>query len=84
MSTQSHVAIERDSRSVDLDDKADNTIAHRGLSGGPLIYLGLPEAASALEHQRIAGIILEGDKRVIVALRLSVVLRHIDMAAGAA
>lgn len=58
----------------------DNSIGHHGFSGGPLIYAGLSNSPSAIGDQLIVGVILEGDDShgVIVALRLSVVLRHIE------
>ena len=79
MSEQTHIAMEREKRSMLPDGATDNTIDHHGLSGGPLIYAGLSETDGRIEPQRVAGIILEGNNQILVALRLSVVLRNIDV-----
>lgn len=80
MSTATHVAMERGNRAIGSEGLEVNTIGHRGFSGGPLIYAGLTNSPVSIGDQKVVGVILEGDDStgVIIALRLSVVLRHID------
>ena len=80
MSIATHVAMKREQRAVDSNGVEDNTIGHRGFSGGPLIYAGLTNSPVSIDGQKIVGIILEGNEAIgtIVALRLSFLLRHID------
>lgn len=80
MSPSTHVAMKRESRAINSDGVEENTISHRGFSGGPLIYSGVTNSSISLGSQKVLGVILEGDDSsgTIVALRLSVLLRHID------
>lgn len=84
MSALTHVAMKRSNRARENDGTVVNTISHRGLSGGPLIYTGLSISPPSIGNQLIVGIILEGDESggVVVALRLSVVLHHIKSQLG--
>ncbi|SKC99393.1 hypothetical protein SAMN05445504_7721 [Burkholderia sp. CF099] len=80
MSSETHIAIERENRSHSLDGVEENTIGHKGLSGGPLINTGARLNPASLGRPKVSGILIENDekRKIIVALRLSVVLRHID------
>lgn len=80
MSSRSHVAMLRGARSMFDDGMEDNTIGHRGLSGGPMIFAGLSNSGSPIQPQKVVGVILEQDERcgVVVALRMSEVLRRIE------
>ncbi|NYG31446.1 hypothetical protein HZU83_01880 [Sphaerotilus montanus] len=84
MSPQTHVAITREQRSIDSAGEEVNTIGHHGFSGGPLIYAGLQKSPVLIEDQKVIGVVLEGDNKfgVVVALRMSVILRHIDTKIG--
>lgn len=86
MSSRTHVAMKREKRSIDSDGLEVNTIGHHGFSGGPLIYTGLTNSPVLIGDQKVVGLILEGDEEagVLVALRISVVLRHIDSQIAAA
>lgn len=80
MSSQTHVAMKREQRSMEGEGVKVNTIGHHGFSGGPLIDANLTKSSSSIEDQKVVGIVLEGNEAfdVVVALRISVVLRHID------
>lgn len=80
MSPSTHVAMKRENRAINSDGVEQNTIGHKGFSGGPLIYSGLTNSPVSISSQKIVGVILEGDDSIgtIIALRLSVLLRHID------
>ncbi|WP_155835114.1 hypothetical protein [Herbaspirillum sp. RV1423] len=84
MSPETHIAIKRENRSINEDGKEENTIGPKGLSGGPLINTGLRLPFSSILPPKVGGMILEKDEKsqVIVALRLSVVLQHIDATIG--
>jgi hypothetical protein len=86
MSQETHIAIKRENRAFDENGQQENTIGHRGLSGGPLINSGLRLPAT-IAAQKVSGIVIEGDDdnqrhTIIVAVRLSVVLQYIDAADG--
>ncbi|WP_186099586.1 hypothetical protein [Burkholderia gladioli] len=80
MSAVTHIAIKRENRSVNSGGDEGNTIGHKGLSGGPLIDTGMRLPAGTTFSQKVSGIVLEGSEKnkILVALRLSVVLRHIE------
>lgn len=80
MSSRTHLAVKREQRSIDSEGLEVNTIGHHGFSGGPLIYAGLTTSPTSFDDQKVVGIILEGNETfdVVFALRISVVLRHID------
>lgn len=80
ISSKTHVAMKRTDRSIDSNGVEENTIGHRGFSGGPLIHLGLTHSPASTSSQKVVGVVLEGDDSMatIVALRLSVLLRNID------
>lgn len=80
MSQQSHIAMGREQRAIDSEGLEDNTIGHHGFSGGPMIYAGLTEPSVLSGDQKVVGVVLEGNEEigVVIALRISVVLRHID------
>lgn len=80
MSPSTHVAMKRESRAFDSNGVGVNTIGHKGFSGGPLIYSALTNSPISISNQKVVGVILEGNDSIgtIVALRLSVLLRHID------
>lgn len=80
MSPHSHVAMRRERRAIDNDGEQENTIGHQGLSGGPMIYTGLADPFVSIGDQKVVGVVLEGNEEigVVIALRISVVLRHID------
>jgi hypothetical protein len=80
MSSETHIAIKRENRSHNLKGEEENTIGHKGLSGGPLINTGARLNPASLGRPKVSGILIENDekRKIIVALRLSVVLRHID------
>jgi len=84
MSQETNIAIKREGRAYNDNGQQENTIGHRGLSGGPLINSGLRLPAT-IDAQKISGIVIEGDDdnqnhTIIVAVRLSVVLQYIDAA----
>lgn len=80
MSPKTHVAMKRENRSIDSSGVEENTIGHRGFSGGPLIYSGLTHSPTSISSQKVVGVVLEGDdlSETIIALRLSSLLRNID------
>ncbi|MGB9991016.1 hypothetical protein [Pseudoduganella rhizocola] len=83
MSSETHIAIKRENRSLNQERVEGNTIGHIGLSGGPLIDTGMQLDPPGFFPPKLSGILIEGDKnsqksRIIVAVRISVILRHID------
>lgn len=83
MTSETHIAIKRENRSLNQERMEENTIGHTGLSGGPLIDSGMKLNPAGFFSPKISGIVIEGDKkgersRIIVAVRVSVLLRHID------
>jgi hypothetical protein len=82
MTLETHIAIKRDNRAIDADGREGNTIGLKGMSGGPLIDIGLRAPDGQLSPQKVAGILIEhNDKEtIIVAVRLGLVLLQIDKA----
>jgi hypothetical protein len=80
MAPETHIAIKRGHRSINVSGQEENTIGPKGMSGGPLVDIGLKEPFSQSWPQKVVGILIENDEdyEVVVAVRLSVVLEHID------
>lgn len=83
MALETHIAIKRENRSLNRERVEENTIGHIGLSGGPLIDSGMHFNPPGFFSPKISGIVIEGDNkpqksRLIVAVRISVLLRHVD------
>lgn len=80
MTPETHIAIQRGQRALDESGHEDNTIGHKGLSGGPLVDVGLKAPYGESGPQRVVGILIENDdeETLILAVRLWVVLREID------
>lgn len=82
MAPETHIAIKRENRSLNQERVEENTIGHIGLSGGPLIDSGMQLNPPGFFSPKISGIVIEGDNkaqksRLIVAVRISVLLRHV-------
>lgn len=80
MTSATHLAIKHQGRSYESDGTEVNSFAPKGMSGGPMIDLGLRQPLERPFCQRISGVLIENDLKaeVIVAVRIHLVLDAID------
>jgi hypothetical protein len=84
MTSATHIAVKREHRALNAMREEENTIGHKGLSGGPVIDSGMRLSPPEFTAPKVSGIVIERDEKssFIVAVRLSVVLHHISATIG--